>query len=379
MRLSYQDNEQIQQLENIRRDNFTVLSLFADYLNYNSQFITGEQIHQMVNQCGMNPTEAFIALFSAWCNLEGELSETNAALESLYFRPAIKQLKPQKYYDNSYFRNFLCGNIPVFRSGQWELKIESYQPYEVFVRGNIQVEPNFREIPQLGYFDREFSFPALLQNGREWMTVTPNEIETMNSAVAAASGRVLTFGLGLGYFIWQAAEKAEVNSIIAVEKDPALIALFKNQLLPHFPHPQKIQIIQQDAFEFIRENTLDNSLDTPFDFVFVDIWHDVSDGAELYVKMKPLEKILDNRFNAFQYRLTTKPHDSGKSARWMYWIEPEILSYLRWRLFDKLNSPAENPLIAAIQKDINSFSDFRNCLTDEFLQNQAKQGCCFWL
>ena len=60
-------------------------------------------------------------------------------------------------------------------------------------------------------------FPAILENDRIWMTVTPNEIETMKEPVDQAFGNVLTFGFGLGYYAYMISEKEEVTSITVVE------------------------------------------------------------------------------------------------------------------------------------------------------------------
>ena len=46
-----------------------------------------------------------------------------------------------------------------------------------------------------------------------------------------------------------------------------------------------------------------------FDFVFTDLWHDVSDGKDMYLKMKEYEKRSPNTI-------------------FSYWIEKSILCYL---------------------------------------------------
>ena len=45
-----------------------------------------------------------------------------------------------------------------------------------------------------------------------------------------------------------------------------------------------------------------------YDFVFTDLWHDVSDGIDMYLKMKKYEKQSPILFS--------------------YWIEKSILCYL---------------------------------------------------
>ena len=60
-------------------------------------------------------------------------------------------------------------------------------------------------------------FPALLENDRIWMTITPNEIETMKEPVDGAFGNVLTYGLGLGYYAYMVSEKENVETVTIVD------------------------------------------------------------------------------------------------------------------------------------------------------------------
>ncbi len=93
--------------------------------------------------------------------------------------------------------------IPIIRisrslrskCGKSELKYEKYKPFEGFVCNDIIQTKEGRQIPQVGFFETEFMFPAILENDRIWMTITPNEIETMKEPVDQAFGNVLTFGL----------------------------------------------------------------------------------------------------------------------------------------------------------------------------------------
>ena len=60
--------------------------------------------------------------------------------------------------------------------------------------------------------------------------------------------------------------------------------------------------IYTEWFEFAKR-------DNNFDYAFVDLWHDVSDGVNLYLKMKKLEK---------------------NNTKYFYWIEKSIISKLKW-------------------------------------------------
>jgi hypothetical protein len=189
--------------------------------------------------------------------------------------------------------------------GHSELKYDKYKPFEGFVCNDIIETKEGRQIPQIGFFESEFKFPAILENDRIWMTITPNEIETMKEAVDQAFGNVLTFGLGLGYYPYMISEKENVESITIVEINEDVIQLFTQYVLPQFKHAEKIKIIKTDAFEYAQKHLSNGQ----FDFVFTDLWHDVSDGIDMYLKMKKYERL------------------SPKTI-FMYWIEKSILCYL---------------------------------------------------
>ena len=223
-----------------------------------------------------------------------------------YIWPSLAKLQPWVYKDNAYCRHVPFPNVT---KGRWTLCQKTYAPYELFVRGADTRCSDGKEIPSIGFFDTAFSYPAVLEDGREWMTVTPNEIETMRAPLAEAKGKVLTLGLGLGYFAFMAAEKDTVESVTVVERDETVISLFTEHLLPHFPNGRKIRIQKGDAISYLDKGTKGEK----FDFAFADLWHDASDGVPLY--------------------LAIKKREMGLSFPMRYWIESSLLSHIRWRLF----------------------------------------------
>ena len=94
---------------------------------------------------------------------------------------------------------------------------------------------------------------------------------------------MLAFGLGLGYFAFMAAQKEQVESVTVIERERAIIELFRETLLPQFPHGEKIRVVQADAFEYARALP-----EGAFDFAFTDLWHDVSDGLPMQRAMRAL-------------------------------------------------------------------------------------------
>lgn len=287
--------------DNIYEDDSKILALLSNYLNHAPDFISKEDIEEIARY-GVSPEYAFRVTFAAALGLDIADNPADAELYSNYFDKMLHKLDVNEYYSNPYFKNI---QIPAVRVGNSELKYESYKPYEAFVCNDLITTEEGRTIPQIGFFDTEFRFPAVLENDRIWMTVTPNEIETMKEAVARASGNVLTYGLGLGYYAYMISQKASVNRITIVESNEDVIRLFSKYILPQFQYPQKLAIVKADAFEYAQEHMSDGH----YDFIFTDLWHDVSDGIDMYLRMKAYEEL-------------------NPSSEFMYWIEQSILCYL---------------------------------------------------
>ena len=171
------------------------------------------------------------------------------------------------------------------RAGAFELGYASYRPYELFVADDLRAYPDGAVLPVLGYFARPFAYPVLTENGREWMTATPNEINTIRPMAEAAHGHVLTLGLGLGYFAFHALLNPRVERVTAVERSADAIRLFRERILPAFPRPERLTILQADAFAAAPALYRSGQ----YDFVFADLWHDAADGLPMYERLKQME------------------------------------------------------------------------------------------
>lgn len=249
------------------------------YLNYAPHFINEE----LYKKTGGDEL-AFSALLAAVCMLDTVNNADDKLLYRKYFIPMVHRLDPADFENDPYYKTVKFSDETL---RNWRLTDLTCKAYEGFVCGDPEIIPDGRILPKIGYFERDFSYPAVLENGREWMTLLPNETITISRHVDHAHGRVLTFGLGLGYFAFSAAMKDEVSSVTVVERDGSVIELFNSVILPQFPCKDKIKVIQADAFEFARQNYPMHL----YDFIFTDIWHDPSDGVELYLKMKELESL----------------------------------------------------------------------------------------
>lgn len=289
-------------MQDVKELNLRALERISAYLNQSARFITAQDVREIV-ACGVGEEAAVCLLLCAACGLDETAGEPDRTLVRRYIRESVRLLDADAYCRNPYMQTI---RFPQRKLGRWEMKRLEYAPYELFVRDDLHCPGDGREIPQIGCFREAFSYPAVLQDGREWMTVTPVEINTIAPVIEAAFGHVAAMGLGLGYFAFMVSEKPDVSAVTIIERDEDVIALFKQHILPQFPHGEKMRIVQADAFEYARKQLAEDGAD----FVFVDLWHDVSDGAPMYVRMKALE--------AYAPR-----------ARFAYWIETSIRAFLR--------------------------------------------------
>lgn len=327
---------EIEGFVDVRQRNNEIRWLLSDYLHRTPCFITKELMHEINADGLLQEDVAYFSLLTAALGLDPEENPKDRRLAQEWLGPGLRKLDPKSYTDNPYYRDI---RIPEATVGSWTFKQERYAPYELFVRDDLLMQDDFKEIPRVGYFGEEFLFPAVLQNDREWMAVKPNEIETMLPALDAVHGNVVTFGLGLGYFAYMASLKETVDRLRVVEHDPEVIRLFTRHILPQFGTKDKIEIVEADAFEYARHQMTE----TDHDFAFVDLWHDASDGIEPYLRMKPLE--------------------SGcASTRFLYWIEDSLLSGLRWQLFDEASGTAR------------SAAEFEHALDLRTLKDRAAAG-----
>ena len=214
-----------------------------------------------------------------------------------------KFLRLEDYLVNPYLEKL---KFLSFSKDDWVLTNRTIKAYSLFpYQEEYHYGSDYLLKMSLAFFDQDYIYPSISLFGDEWMSLNPYEIRTMEMPIILAKGKVLTLGLGLGYFAYMAHLKEEVKEVHVVEMDKGLIDIFNEYLLPLFEHPEKIHIHKADALRFIESVN-----DKDYDFVFSDLWHDTSDGLPMYVKLK-------HKFAAFKY------------TQCSYWIESALLTYLR--------------------------------------------------
>lgn len=212
-----------------------------------------------------------------------------------------KRLDASLLLEDPYIQNI---KIPTVHAGRYTLTSAAYEPGELLEYDM----PDFTKDPiihRIGYFDERIAFPGIYEGVIPWMSVCPSEISSMRRHIRKARGRVLTLGLGLGYYQYMISLKSEVESIDVIECQPEIIELFREHLLPQFENKNKLRIIEADAFSYVGSLIGDE-----YDYCFADIWQNEIDGAWAYRKLRDSEERLSN-------------------IEFSYWIDDAIQWYLK--------------------------------------------------
>ncbi len=169
---------------------------------------------------------------------------------------------------------------------------ELLQDHELFNADEVQADPNheLNDSMILRALNKPCSAVLLYQNDEVWMLDAPSESATNDRAAAKAHGNMLTFGLGIGYYVYMCLENPAVTSITIVEYSEATIEMFRKEILPQFPASIPIHIIHGDAFDYYRDSFL-----SKYDYVYTDIWQTSADGLLQIEKLlmqsnQPLDK-----------------------------------------------------------------------------------------
>ena len=250
------------------------------------------EVKQYIKE-GLDENEAIYNCLFDFIGVSKDDEESQKVL-SEYFLNNLKKLNPSDYINNSYVKAIK----KTGRKGKYALKFIDYAPYQLFAYDDIKIN-GYKEYSQIGYFDHKFSYLALTEGSNIWMSLNPNEIETMKPYISKAKGNVLVLGLGMGYVPFMLSLKNCVKSITIIEKDQEIINLFNELIYPSFVNKEKIKIIKGDAIEFARKSQKEGT----YDYIFADLWHDPEDGLPLFVALKQINKNIDCWLEVSMYAL----------------------------------------------------------------------------
>ena len=254
--------------------------------------INPDEVKQYIKE-GLDENGAIYNCLFDFIGVSKDDEESQKVL-SEYFLNNLKKLNPSDYINNSYVKAIK----KTGRKGKYALKFIDYAPYQLFAYDDIKIN-GYKEYSQIGYFDHKFSYLALTEGSNIWMSLNPNEIETMKPYINKAKGNVLVLGLGMGYVPFMLSLKNCVKSITIIEKDQEIINLFNELIYPSFANKEKIKIIKGDAIEFARKSQKEGT----YDYIFADLWHDPEDGLPLFVALKQINKNIDCWLEVSMYAL----------------------------------------------------------------------------
>lgn len=321
----------IQELLDANELNVSLGEMFFSILGRNED-IDPKEIETLSTKYKRSVTDIFMNFLLDYWQIDLSY-EDNQDFYDLYIKDHIKLIDYQKYKDNPYYKNIKIKDI---RDGKYELKYDSYYPYEVFPLDDIKVDNHYYEHSSLGFSKEEFPFIVLNEEKVTWMSITPNEINTMQKAVDEAKGNVLVFGLGLGYYPYMISLKDDVKNITIIEKDKKIIEIFNKYLLPQFEHKNKIKIIEMDATKYSFD-------DKTYSYVFIDLWKTPDDGIDLFLLFKKKEK---------EYKSTT----------FSYWLNDSFYAFIRRCFITLLGEQLNNFDESHYKKSENSFDSLINRL-----------------
>ena len=278
---------ELQKIIDINAINMNIADMLMSSFMY-TDIINPNEVKQYIKE-GHQENEAVLNVLCDSLGLEKE----DEVLEE-YVLHNLKHLNPKQYLDNEYAKAIKSNG----RKGKYALKHINYEPYQLFAYDDIKMN-GYKEYSQIGYFDNKFSYLALTEGNNIWMSLNPNEIETMKPYIAKARGNVLVLGLGMGYVPFMLSLKNCVQSIVIVEKDQEIINLFNELIYPYFPNKEKIKVIKDDAVEYVRRT----QKQATYDYVFADLWHSPEDGLPLFVALKKINQNIDCWLEVSMYAL----------------------------------------------------------------------------
>ena len=281
------DNK-LQEIISTNNVNMNVADLLVNAFGYTDIFNVDE-IKQYIKE-GLSEKEALMELFCRFFDIDYQLEENKTVLND-YVLKNLNKLDDKEYLNNPYVQAIKKSG----KQGKYALRFIDYEPYQLFPYDDIYLD-GYKEYSRIGYFDHKFSYLALTEGSNIWMSLNPNEIETMKPYINAAKGNVLVLGLGMGYVPYMMSLKDDIKSITIIEKDPEIISLFNSLIWPSFPNKAKIKIIKDDAINYIRKNN-------KFDYIFADLWHSPEDGLSLFVSLKRINKNIDCWLETSMYAL----------------------------------------------------------------------------
>lgn len=208
--------------------------------------------------------------------------------EFQYDNPSL-YIHTADFIKNPYYRNIQLDKIVSSKFSYEKVMIEKNYLFN-YESITDDKDRELKDYMKLRALDADLEMIYLFEENEGWMMCSPSEASTNDPYAKKAKGNVLTFGLGIGYFVYMALLNPEVSSITVIERSEDVITLF-SEIIKQFPQDKEIKIIHGDAFDYFNEKFLNN-----YDYIYVDIYKSSQDGREIIDKLlgqylPPHEKI----------------------------------------------------------------------------------------
>lgn len=282
--------KELKKIIDINATNMNVADMLMTAFSY-TDIIDENDIKQYIKE-GWDEKDAILEVLYDFFQLDSKNEENQTVMDSYILRN-LKCLNPKDYLSNPYVK--AIGQTG--KNKKYALRYINYYPYQLFAFDDIKID-GYQENSQIGYFKQKFSYLALTEGNNIWMSLNPNEIETMKPFIDKGKGNVLVLGLGMGYVPYMLAIKDSVKSITIIEKDQNIIDLFNDLIWPKFANKEKIKIIKDDAVLYVKKQK-----EATYDYIFADLWHEPEDGLSLFVELKKINPAIDCWLNDSMYAL----------------------------------------------------------------------------
>lgn len=252
-------------------------------------------------------------------------------------REMITSLSKDEIIENPYLRDI---KVPKVEIKDIELGRKRFVPAETLMLYKEKTRDLDTFMPIDSYFicDKPLRFPAIVEGNTKvcWMSVEPSEIASFEDFIKEAKGKVCLCGCGLGYVAYMLSLKEDVESVTVVELNPNIIEMFQTYILPQFKNKDKINIIEVDAIDYLKNTDLSS-----FDYVNVDIWRDTLDMLPLYLPCLVVEA-------------------NYPDVNFSYWLEPTLKDLFRKCLLEQFSGYAS---------DRSELFEYANVIAKDILDN----------
>lgn len=333
-KLNKEDLELLNKLIETKNDNIFVNSLYNTYFDYLT-YLDNDEISSFNES-----KDIFLNSLELDLNDEYTLTKLND-----YEVSNIKELDIKDYINDRYYLDIKPKEVKIkMKDNSYHLYYKYYKPFNYFLYDEIKVkDKDYKEINSLGYFNTPFKYLVLDKNDETWMSIIPHEINTMKEDISKIKGNIVVCGLGLGYFIYLASLKEDINKIIVIEKDIEIINIFNKYLLPLFNNKSKdkIIILNDDAFSFNETKLVNNKYianNILIDYCYIDIYHNPLDALSSYIRF-------------------IRNESKNSNITYLYWIEDSIICYIR------------RIIISIFEEALSSYDDKDYVDNDDYLNN----------